>query len=66
MTKTEFQRRCSGRRRMLRVAGTWCWVYVSRLQAEQLREKLNGAVTVDDDDEGYAWIAAAAAPEDGA
>ena len=65
MTKTEFQRRTAGRKRMVRVAGTWKWVYVSRLQAEQLREHLDGAVTVDTDDEGWAWIAAAP-PEEGA
>ena len=66
MTITEFRRRCNLRRRMVRVAGTRVFVYVSAAQAEMLFQRLEGRVEVDappEDglgSEAYAWISVAA------
>ena len=59
MTITEFRRRCTNRTRRVRVADTWKFVEVSARVAENLFYDLRGAVEVDVDDYGYAYIAAA-------
>ena len=62
MTLTEFRRRCNLRRRMVRVADTSVYVYVSSAQAEMLFRRLEGRVEVDAPPadglgaEVYAWI----------
>ena len=69
MTLTEFRRRCSGRRRMVRVADTDVHVYVSSAQAETLHRRLEGRVRVDAPpadglgSEVYAWIRVAPGAE---
>ena len=60
MSITEFRRRCANRTRLVRVAETWKWVEVSSRMAEHLYRELDGAVTVDDEHDGYAYIAAVA------
>ena len=57
MTKTEFQRLCANRKRMVRVGGSQVYVTIAAREAERLHKALDGAVEVDTSGEGmYAFI----------
>ena len=62
MTVTEFRRRCSGRRRMVRVACSTVHVCISSAQAEMLFRRTEGRIEVVAPPadglgaEAYAWI----------
>ena len=65
MTAAEFRCRCTNRRRLVRMAGTWTYVPITLPMAECVYARLDGGVTVDDSDGEHAFIAPLE-PEEGA